>query len=567
MATPGAPDAGAERPVRLGKAVGIAALVGLPWALLFGAWENSARMAKDRFGSETMSLAQAALGGAQTAFWNAVVVCAFLALVGACMWLAVRSRGARPSVAGVAGVASAAVSMLIAHIVIQELSGDSPEGEDVAGLARLWKIAGWLVSTLAGVGIGAIVYRLVARRAKPLRLLALAVVAGIGLFAWSTHAAWQVNEKRSARAPKPSQTRPPAGAPNVVVIVMDAARADALHCYGYHRETSPNLDRLAQESALYERAYTTATWTLPTHSSLFTGKYLSEHGTHGEYMYLEDEHVTIAELLQEHGYQTLCVSANGNIGHSYNTVQGFERASTNVYGRRQGDSFLVRQLGRLLGKADYGARDGNQIAMRWVGEAVEAKRPFFLFMNYMEVHAKYGSTPYAARWIPDAKTFKRALKIPQDTIAYAAGVKSATPEEFALLRALYDGDVLYLDERVGQIIDFLRAKGVLDNTLLIVTSDHGEELGEHGLVGHSRSIYNTVFQIPLIVRYPKAFAPGSRHKNVVEIIDFFPTILDVTGISWEGRASLKGHSLLDKEAASKTRYAITEKFLPGAWAT
>jgi arylsulfatase A-like enzyme len=358
---------------------------------------------------------------------------------------------------------------------------------------------------------------------------------------------------------------PPAGAPNIILIVIDAGRADALHCCGNERETSPHLDKLAQEGALFEQAYTAAPWTLPSHASLFTGKYPSEHGAHGEYLYLEDRNTTIAEVLHDHGYHTFSVSANGNISPQYNTVQGFERVSTGVYGRRQGRSFLANQFAKLLGKADYGAGDGNVIARRWIADAVNSKRPFFLFMNYMEVHARYGSTPYAARWLPDAKAFRRAMKVPQDTIAYAAGAKHATPEEFALLRALYDGDMLYLDERIGEIIECLRTSGILDNTMLIVTSDHGEELGEHGLVGHSVSLYNTVFRIPLIVRYPKAFPAGSRHKGVVELLDLFPTILDAAGIA-EGRSGLKGKSLLDKEAMSKPSYAVTERFLPGAWA-
>lgn len=558
-------ESAVPRPLGIGRAVSIAALTGLPWGLLFATWENVARMARDRFGAEAMPLGEAVLAGGQTAFWNAVVVCAFLAVVGAAVWAAVRSRGRAPSAAAVASVACAAACMLIAHIIIGELTSKPSEAEEGARLGKLLAFTGWVLSMLAGVGVGAIVHRMVTQGVRPRWLLAASLAAGLALFAWSTWSAWLSTQK--GRKPLgPPQATPPPGAPNIVLIVIDAGRADALHCYGNPRETSPHLDRLAQEGVLYEQAFTAAPWTLPSHATMFTGKYPSEHGAHGEYLYLEDSNVTIAEVLHEHGYRTFSVSANGNIGPEFNTVQGFERFSTGVYGRRQGRSFLANQFAKLLGKADYGAGDGNKIAMRWIADAQRSQRPFFLFMNYMEVHAKYGSTPYASRWLPDAKTFRRALKVPQDTIAYAAGAKRATPEEFALLRALYDGDMLYLDERIGEMIEYLRTRGILDNTLLIVTSDHGEELGEHGLVGHSASLYNTVFRIPLIIRYPKAFPPGTRHKGVVETLDFFPTILDAAGIAWEGRSSLKGKSLLDKEALSKPCYAVTERFLPGAWA-
>ncbi len=425
-----------------------------------------------------------------------------------------------------------------------------------------------IVLASAAIGAGILLVGLsLARRGQrgPRRqlLIGLAlVVVPVGVLA-----GWALDLERAGRAAREPQVAAPKGAPNVLWLVMDAARADALSCYGNARKTTPHLDALATESTLYERAFSVAGWTLPSHASMFTGKLPCRHGATGEHEYLDDSSVTLAEILREHGYRTFAASGNDNVSTPKNTVQGFEVAETRVYGKKARPSFLQDQLDRFIGRSDYGADDSVAMARRWITQCQTAGEPFLVFINLMEAHLEYGSTPYRGRWFDSAKQLAKANKISQKYLDYAAGVKQGTAEDFALLRRLYDGDMTYLDERIDGLIQFLRSRGLLDNTLVIITSDHGEEQGDHdNLLAHTFELYNTMLHVPLIVRYPKAFPQGAHVKRVVRLTDLFPTILDLVGIGGEVRNGLDGVSLLDEQAASKHPYAIAERYLPGIWA-
>ncbi|NQT86625.1 sulfatase [bacterium] len=353
--------------------------------------------------------------------------------------------------------------------------------------------------------------------------------------------------------------------PNVVWIVMDTCRADALSCYGNRRKTTPHLDRLAEEATRYDRAVSAAGWTLPSHASMFTGLLPSMHGTSGEQAWLSDESTTITEVLLDHGYQTFGRSANRYVSGHHNLAQGFEHYEFRPYGEGAARSTLVGIVKKHLRLLDYGAAEANATAKHWVESACRDGRPFFLFINYMEIHNWYGSTPYYDRWLPDGKTARKALRVDQDAYSYVTGDADGTDEDFRLMRALYEGDVTYLDEKIGDIVEFLRVRGVLDDTLLIVTSDHGEEFGEHGLLAHGFTFHNVQLHVPLIVRYPRHFGPGIAKEEVVQTIDLFPTILDVAGIDWPGRRSLQGKSLLEPRDGARPHYAISEKHYPGPW--
>lgn len=356
----------------------------------------------------------------------------------------------------------------------------------------------------------------------------------------------------------------PKRTPNILWIVMDAVRADALSCYGNPRQTTPNLDALAAEGALYERVLAASSWTLPSHASMFTGLLPSRHGCMSGHPHLASRHVTIAELLSHCGYRTLLYANNGYLGRAFHVAQGMGKQRVATYGFLPKHALLVAAAQQRLRMLDYGAADTNRTVRRWTAQCVRASEPFFLFINYMEAHMAYGSTPYYAHWFHDRPSLRKALAVSQDLGAYAAGTAKTSPEEFALLRTLYDGDVTYLDHYIGQLLDHLRRLGILDDTLVIVTSDHGEEFGEHGLIDHAFGLYNTLLRVPLIIRYPEKFGRGMRHERLVGLLDVFPTILDVLELQWEARDRLAGRSLLAGDAR-EPRWLVAEKDLPLPW--
>lgn len=369
----------------------------------------------------------------------------------------------------------------------------------------------------------------------------------------------------SARAVPASAPQRRRDVPNVVLLVMDTTRADALSCYGSPRKTSPHIDQIAAEGTLYERAYANAPWTLPSHATMFTGLLPSQHGATGENMHLDDRFVTLAEVLSKHGYRTFGWSANANISRRANTAQGFERFVLHPFGKYP-QRFLLANLAKdWLHLTDYGARHANALAKQWIRQCQEAGDPFFIFINYMEMHSFYGSTPNLRRWFASGRALRKALSITQYVGHYGNGTASTAPENFRLLRTLYDGDMTYLDRCIGELADYLRSLGILDNTLLIITSDHGEEFGEHRLVGHSFGIYNSLLHVPLIIRYPKRFAPGRRHRQLAQLSDLFPTILDALDIPCTGTHPLDGRSLLAPLKQGTRPYAVAEKHYHADW--
>jgi len=351
--------------------------------------------------------------------------------------------------------------------------------------------------------------------------------------------------------------------PNILWIVMDAARADALSCYGNPRQTTPNIDRIAAEGVLYENAFAAAPWTLPSHASMFTGLLPSAHGTTAEYRWLDDRYVTIAEVLAEHGYRTLGYSNNGYVRRGTNLTQGFSHFEYHGRHRQPKSRLLLNEYRRALRRTDQGAASTTQSVIKAVTDAVSLQRPFFVFINYMESHHPYGATPSFARWLPQGVTPQQALAVSQTEEPYITGEREMTVEDFDVLRALYHGDITYLDDRIGTLVEHLRKLGVLDDTVVIITSDHGELFGEHHLMKHQWCVYNELLRVPLIVRYPPAFDPGTRVTSVVRLVDLVPTILDIAGPSWPDGRPLAGLSLL--EPPPRVPVATAEHAFPVPW--
>jgi len=306
--------------------------------------------------------------------------------------------------------------------------------------------------------------------------------------------------------------QPPArvgGPPNIILITLDTVRADHLSCYGYLRKTTPNIDAMAQESLVYTRCLSTSSWTLPTHASLLTGRFPSSHGA----TYDPKGPIVLSGVLpgEWSGYRVNALSADVESIATILKRQGY------VTGAAVGGPWLKKPFGLNQGFdtydddqiTDVNGRLGEQInerALPWIDK--NAGRPFFLFLNYFDPHDPY---------IPPEKFRFQFL----DKSKMVNGAK-ATPYE---LVAFYDAEIYYADYCVGRLIDRLKRLGLYDNTWIIITADHGELFGEHGMRGHGVTLYEEELHVPMIVKFPKPWATQGRSSSPIQLIDVMPMIL------------------------------------------
>jgi arylsulfatase A-like enzyme len=341
---------------------------------------------------------------------------------------------------------------------------------------------------------------------------------------------------------------PDAERPNLVLVVLDTVRAANLSSYGYSRDTSPFLDSLASQGVLYEHAISPAPWTLPAHASLFTGLAPSVHRATGEHKRLDDEYVTVAEALRAGGYESVAAVSNGSAAAAHNLHQGFERFYEVFRLRRERYRSPLEQafpgplkgpFRTLIGSGpmDKGAAYVNRIVAGWLeGRAARGdERPFFLFVNYLEAHLPYDPPE------PFRRRYERSP--PPDSLANLLGpdwyhalfrrIGRGQPLTEAERRALtdrYDAEIAYQDERLEELVDLLDSHEGAQELAIVVTSDHGENLGEHGLLDHVFSVHETVLHVPLIVRHPPAFASGTRIPESVSTASVPATLLDLAGL-------------------------------------
>src|SRR5688572_1909316 len=263
--------------------------------------------------------------------------------------------------------------------------------------------------------------------------------------------------------------------PNVVLLVLDTVRADHIACYGYPLPTSPRIDALAARADRYAQAQSTAPWTLPSHASMFTGRPTFQHGADAAKLpdgrivdarALDESHVTLAEALRDAGYQTAGFVAN----NVYLSVP---------FGCRQG--FDLYSVDRLR------AREINAKLFTWLGR-VGGEQPFFAFVNYMDAHRPYNIEPLPdgpRPGLPPPVAESQNDLLDQLLLHVLSQEEPPDPELVRKVISQYDQGVAWVDWAVGQVVDELEARGLLDDTLLIVTSDHGEYFGEHDLAEHS----------------------------------------------------------------------------------
>lgn len=330
---------------------------------------------------------------------------------------------------------------------------------------------------------------------------------------------------------------PPGETQNLVLIVLDTERARNLSLYGHQRPTTPNLERLAARGAIFDWAISSAPWTLPSHGSIFTGRYPSELGTSYDSP-LSDSIPTLATVLRSRGYMTAGFVSNFYfLTPLYGLDHGFIHwdAQPLSWQMAMESPWILRtalrwiyQMGDRTGVRKDAATVTDEF-LAWRAKQT-AGRPYFAFLNYFDAHSPYLSPgPYATRFRP-AEHERPRIKGDEASL-YAA-------RELEELEEAYDGAISYIDEQLGRLVTELEGTGDLARTLVIITSDHGEEFGEHGFVGHGRNVNLPVIHVPLVVLHPSVPA-GTRVDLPVSLIGLPATAMDLLGIRdhpFEGRS-------------------------------
>ncbi|MCO6450455.1 MAG: sulfatase [Caldilineales bacterium] len=335
--------------------------------------------------------------------------------------------------------------------------------------------------------------------------------------------------------------------PNILLLVLDCVRADGLGCYGNPRLATPRLDELAARGRRYTQARSAAIWTLPSHASIFTGLHPRQHGVNVDNRWLDAGIPTMAETLSSLGYQTAAFSTNAWVGPHFGLDRGFEdfHSLWRIFpgmGHRPFPWWEKALRKGLLERRDKGAEKLNSWVQRWWLRQRDPDRPFFIFGLYLDAHLPYRPPKgFAERLLP-APDLDAARKVNQDAWAYMAGEVVMDAWDFDGLRALYDAEIAYVDQQLGKLLDFLRGEGALENTVIIVTADHGENIGDHDLMDHQYCVYDSLAHVPLIIHFPEAFAVGID-ETPVQHTDLFPTLLDLIG--HPGPIPLPGRSIVE----------------------
>jgi len=359
--------------------------------------------------------------------------------------------------------------------------------------------------------------------------------------------------------------------PNVLLIILDCVRPDRMSCYGYHKEATPNIDMISRQSTIFENAISAAPWTLPSHASIFTGLYPSEHGATTWNSKMRFDVKTLAEIMSESGYETAAVCQNDawiskltGLAKGFETFYGWDYIST---------PHILRRYLRSSCKDLHGLRtllefynilvlkkDTTSLSISLCKKILKKNRnnPVFLFVNLLNAHFPYyDGLPKRFLKTLFQRTIEESRKIITGSshresimrkFKHLATKKEFSQDEFKAMNDLYDACIRYLDCQLGELFRFMREEEIMDRTLLIITSDHGENIGDHKLIDHELSVHDSLIRVPLVIRYPDIFPKNKRIIRQVETRNIFHTILDVTSISIQSTQQRNGcsfHKILE----------------------
>ena len=342
----------------------------------------------------------------------------------------------------------------------------------------------------------------------------------------------QEAEKDAEEAMKNLPPKPEGDYKNILLITIDTFRAERMACYGAPRETTPTIDALAKEGMVFENAFAQRNSTWPSLATIMTSQYPIQHGVRNNGLKLGNEAFTLAEYLSQHGYVCAAVYANA-------TAQNWE-------------GFQFRF------PCDHEPVDerATHNAVKWINDYKDYK--FFMWLHYLAPHADY-MPPAEFRKYVDASYSGPIDGSKQTVTNLTLNRYPKSDADVQQVLNLYDGELLYVDNEVKKVLDTLKAHGLYDKTLVIISADHGEELYDHhGYFGHGASVYDGVLQVPLIVRMPGVVPAGGRDATVVQHLTIAPTICEVAGLPIP--ESFAGKSLMPLFKGEKADYgpAIAE---------
>jgi len=360
-------------------------------------------------------------------------------------------------------------------------------------------------------------------------------------------------ERKPAPAPRPSPR--PGNSLNVLLVTIDTLRADHLGIYAYMRNTSPRIDALARQGAVFDRAYTYWPKTRGSMAIMLTGRRPSQNGYSKAHPLLLDFNPTLAAVLKEAGYVTAAVVDNPNVAAANGYAKGFD-----TYRETWEEKSLATETDR--------ARAITETAVAFLAKA-RPDRPFFLWLHYVNPHAPYAPPP------PYDTAFLDAAARAGPRLRTVPGLHGGIPKQWAVpgqdrlgyYVAQYDGEIAAVDEQVGRVMDALRDSGAAGRTVVMLTSDHGESLGEHDYYfDHGEDVFEPSLAIPLIVLAP-GLKPGIRVDAFASTVDVVPTLLDAVKVSYP--PDLAGTSLLPiarGEGAGPPRlFAQNDRNLSATW--
>ncbi|MDP6605773.1 MAG: sulfatase [Dehalococcoidia bacterium] len=322
------------------------------------------------------------------------------------------------------------------------------------------------------------------------------------------------------------------GRPPVLIYLIDTLRADHLGSYGYHLDTSPNLDAFADDAVRFSRSTAQSGWTRTSVASIFTGLHPRSHDVNDREDMMSSSAVTLATVLRANGYDTTGFITNGNVAATFGLDHGFD---TYVYLRERKTDEIHVQSDEL-----------NERALGWL-EARDVDRPFFLYLHSVDPHDPYTPrSPFRERFIetqqfPELATLRNLFRTP----AADRDVPALSQE----LTALYDAEIAFNDHHFGELIRWLKANALYEQTLLLVMSDHGEAFYEHGRWGHGNSLYQELISVPLLVKLPGQVGAGLVIDEPAQHVDAMPTILDLLDIPIPD--AVQGRSLLPAVASGQ----------------
>ncbi|MCK4303348.1 MAG: sulfatase, partial [Candidatus Eisenbacteria sp.] len=364
--------------------------------------------------------------------------------------------------------------------------------------------------------------------------------------------------------------------PNVLWIVLDTARADRMNVYGYSRETTPFLKRWSSRAILFDRCISNGMWTVPSHASMFTGLSLRQHGADHQHPALDESFVTVAEVLRGAGYNTALFSNNPLIAPGTNLDQGFDVSRVVRYLGRLTRFSSLEDLCERWGLApllpwwdhDFGGAVTNQLISDWLDNHGNRGEPFFLFVNYMEAHLPYAVPKKYRRMFMTNEQVARSYELRRRAFGPINGVldmrfnldgpEFLVPADREVLKRQYEASLRYLDDRISELIRMLEERDHLENTIVVITSDHGEYLDTHGMWSHRFLTYNDLVHVSLILHVPGR-DQRARVPTPVQLSDLYATVLNAALGGREPGPGFGSRDLLElADCPEEPRVVITE---------